>query len=192
MKIAAIIPARGGSTRLKRKNIYPVWGKPMLSWSIRACKASKSINDIYVSTEDSEIGRVATYFGAKVIQRPESLADNFTFKQHAIVHAAKNLTYKPDCVISIQANSPEMSAVDLDNAIEKFLKHNRSEIFSVDENLIQNAAFRIMKYEYVFQKSLSTCCGAYVTDYIDVHTLEDIEELEAQRSPSKHYGEENV
>ena len=91
-----------------------------------------------MSTEDSEIGRIATSFGAKVIQRPENLADNSTFKQYAIVHAAKNLTYEPDYVISMQANSPEMSAVDLDNAIEKFLKYNRSEIFSVDENLIQN------------------------------------------------------
>ena len=192
MKIAAIIPARGGSTRLKRKNIYPVWGAPMLSWSVKACQASKHITDIYVSTEDEEILKVAEECGAKAIKRPPELADNFTFKQYAIIHAVESLTYKPDYVISVQANSPEMSAVDLDNAIEKFLKHNRSEIFSVDENLIQNAAFRIMKYEYVFQKSLSTCCGAYVTDYIDVHTLEDIEELEAQRSPSKHYGEENV
>jgi len=164
----------------------------MLSWSIRACQASKHITDIYVSTEDEEILKVAEDHGAKAIERPPELADNFTFKQYAIIHAVESLTYKPDYVISVQANSPEMSAVDLDNAIEKFLKHNRSEIFSVDENLIQNAAFRIMKYEYVFQKSLSTCCGVYVTDYIDVHTLEDVEMLESQRSPSKHYGEENV
>ena len=187
MRIAAIIPARGGSTRLKRKNIHPVWGKPMLSWSIRACQASKHISDIYVSTEDEEILKVAEEYGAKAIERPPELADNLTFKQYAIIQAVKNLTYRPDYVISIQANSPEMSAVDLDKAIEKIIEHDRSEIFSVNPELIQNAAFRVMKYDYVFQETISTRSGVYVTDYVDVHSIEDVIHLEASRRPSGHY-----
>jgi CMP-N-acetylneuraminic acid synthetase len=59
-KITAIIPARGGSKRLSRKNIYPIWGKPMLSWSIKAAKQSKLISDVWVSTEDEEIIKVAS------------------------------------------------------------------------------------------------------------------------------------
>ncbi len=188
MKIAAIIPARGGSTRLKRKNIYPVWGAPMLSWSVKACQASKHITDIYVSTEDEEILKVAEECGAKAIKRPPELADNFTFKQYAIIHAVESLTYKPDYVISIQANSPEMSAIDLDKAIEKIITHDRNEIFSVNPELIQNAAFRIMKYDYVFQETISTRSGVYVTDYIDVHSLEDVQNLEDNKKPSDHYG----
>ena len=187
MKIAAIIPARGGSTRLKRKNIYTVWGAPMLSWSVKACQASKHITDIYVSTEDEEILKVAEECGAKAIKRPPELADNFTFKQYAIIHAVESLTYKPDYVISIQANSPEMSAIDLDKAIEKIIEHDRNEIFSVNPELIQNAAFRIMKYDYVFQETISTRSGVYVTDYVDVHSLEDVQNLEDNKKPSDHY-----
>ena len=55
MRIVAIIPARAGSKRLHRKNIYPVWGEPMLSWSIKAAKESKYISEVWVSTEDDEI-----------------------------------------------------------------------------------------------------------------------------------------
>ena len=140
-----------------------------------------------MSTEDEEILKVAEEYGAKAIERPPELADNLTFKQYAIIHAVKNLTYRPDYVISIQASSPEMSAVDLDKAIEKIIEHDRSEIFSVNPELIQNAAFRVMKYDYVFQETISTRSGVYVTDYVDVHSIEDVIHLEASRRPSGHY-----
>ena len=52
MKVVAIIPARGGSKRLPRKNIYPIWGKPMLYWSVLAAKQSKYIDEVWVTTED--------------------------------------------------------------------------------------------------------------------------------------------
>ena len=59
MKVLAIIPARGGSKRLKKKNIYPIAGKPMLYWAIHACKKSKYSIEPWVSTEDQEIKEVA-------------------------------------------------------------------------------------------------------------------------------------
>ena len=149
--VAVVIPARGGSTRLKRKNVYPVWDKPMLFWAIKCCHSSQYIDDVYVSSEDNEILKLAIEFGAKAIQRPAKLADNFTYKQHAIVHAVETMDEKFDIIVSMQANSPEISAKDVDSAIEKLVLNDRNEIFSVDEDLIQNAAFRIMKYNYVFQ-----------------------------------------
>ena len=54
-KIIAIIPARGGSKRLKRKNIFPVWGKAMIHWAIKAAKESKYITDVWVTTEDEYV-----------------------------------------------------------------------------------------------------------------------------------------
>ena len=66
MKIVAIIPARGNSKRLERKNIYQIWGKPMLYWSIRACQESKYNIEPWISTEDEEIKEIAECFGAKV------------------------------------------------------------------------------------------------------------------------------
>ena len=180
-QIIAIIPARGGSKRLPRKNIYPVCGKPMIVWAIEACQKSKYIDIIYVSSEDKEILGVALEHGTGSIIRPQKLSQDHVFKQYAIVHATEriiNVGIEPDIVISLQANSPEVNSEDLDSALEKFIKFNRNEIFSVNEDLIMNAAFRIMKKEYVFQKSLSTKSGVYVTNYIDVHDIEDVKRVE--------------
>lgn len=190
-RVVVIIPARGGSKRLPRKNIAVVWGRPMLYWSIRACKHSKYIDEVYVSTEDKEVAELATRFGSNVINRPGTLATDHVFKQDVIVHAAESLSEpKPDLLVSLQANSPEICASDLDAALEKLVKFDRSEIFSVDKNLIQNAAFRIMHYEYAFQKSISTRSGVFVTTYVDVHTAEDLAFVEENRRPCE--GSENA
>jgi CMP-N-acetylneuraminic acid synthetase len=161
----------------------PVWGKPMLYWAIRACKLSKYIDECYVSTEDQEIADVARGYEAQVIVRPADLANDIVFKQDVIVHGVQSLKTKPQIIVSLQANSPEICAKDLDDAIEKFIKTDRNEIFSVNEELIQNAAFRIMKYDYVFQKSISTRSGVFVTPYLDVHSAKDVEMLEEHRQP---------
>jgi len=187
LSVYAVIPARGGSTRLPRKNIYPVWGQPMLHWAVQACKKSQYIDKYFVSTEDAEIAEIARSSGAEVIDRPRRLADHATFKQEVIVHAMSAIPDKPDIVVSLQPNSPQVCAHDLDAAIEKLVTHDRNEIFSVNEDLIQNAAFRVMKYEYVFQKSISTRSGVYVTNYVDVHAKEDIEYLERSSKPCEHY-----
>lgn len=185
--VVAVIPARGGSRRLPRKNIYPIWGKPMLYWGIRACQESRFINGIFVSTEDKEIAEMAKGFGAKVIDRPVKLADHLTYKQDVIVHAVKTMNQKPDLVVSLQPNSPQVSAPDMDGAIEKLVKFDRNEIFSVNEDLIQNAAFRIMRHDFVFETSISWDTGVFITHYMDVHTLEDAKYLEENDAPPSHY-----
>jgi len=199
-KVVAVIPARGGSKRLPRKNIYPVCGVPMLAWAINACQKSEYIDRVYVSTEDKEIWGIALGHRAGVIVRPEELAEDHVFKQDAIIHATDVLVNPeagtivspnydtvgiPDIVISVQANSPEINSDDLDRALEKFIKFDRSEIFSVNEDLIMNAAFRIMRREYVYQKSLSTRSGVYVTNYIDVHDIDNVKEVEERLNGTK-------
>ena len=89
--IYAIIPARGGSQRLKRKNIYPIAGKPMLYWAVAACQRSRYIQRAFVSTEDEEIKEVAQSVGAGIIDRPADLAGDKVFKQHVICHGMKYL-----------------------------------------------------------------------------------------------------
>ncbi len=181
MKIAAIIPARGGSKRLERKNIHPIWGKPMLYWAINACKRSSFYITPWVSTDDEEIAEVARQCGAKVIMRDASLADDKTYKQAAIRDAAskiKALEGPQDVFISLQANSPEVKAGYLDEAIEILLENKRDEIFSIDGDMMQNAAFRIFRGDYVFQQDLSTNCGVFMCPLKDVHTREDVKFLE--------------
>ena len=180
-KVVAIIPARGGSKRLERKNIYPVWGKPMLYWAIKAAKESEHITDVWVTTEDEEIKRIALESGASVHTRDPELSQDHVYKMEAIRSAASFIErkhFKPEIIVSLQANSPEITGVILDNAIESFVINDRNELISVDDELMMNAAFRIMKNWYIYQRDLSTKTGAFICDVHDVHTIEDVKFIE--------------
>ncbi len=161
----------------------------MLYWVVRACQRSEYIDQIFVSTEDSEIAHLVTEFGATLTSRPAALAADHIFKQDVIIHAAESFESKPDIVVSLQPNSPELCAKDLDAAIRKLYENDRNEIFSVGADLLQNAAFRVMKYDYVFQKSISTRSGVLQTDYVDVHHFKDVEFLNAERHPCEQENE---
>ena len=85
-----VIPARGGSKRIPRKNIREFCGKPMIAWSIEAAQASGCFDQIIVSTDDSEISDVAQQFGAKVpFMRPAKLADDFAGTTPVVAHAVQ-------------------------------------------------------------------------------------------------------
>jgi len=180
-KITAIIPARGGSKRLRNKNIYPIWGKPMLFWAIQACKNSEFEIDVCVSSDSEEILQVARDLGVKTHSRGNESSNDSAYKQVAIRAAAKHLEEKygkSDIYISLQANSPTLTSMQLDKGINVLLNNNKDEIFSVDSNLMQNAAFRIFKGDYVFQEDLSTNCGVVIAEARDIHTLDDVEKIE--------------
>ena len=85
MKNIAIIPARGGSKRIPKKNIREFCGEPMISWTIKEAKKSKLFDEIIVSTEDQDIADIAKKFGATTpFTRPFELADDFT-TTHSVV-----------------------------------------------------------------------------------------------------------
>lgn len=124
MEVLAIIPARGGSKSIKRKNIKPILGKPMVYYSIEACQKSKYITRFVVSTEDAEIKEVCQGFGAEVVDRPIELAQDETKTAPVMLQVADVLEkqgYKPDYVILIQPTSPFRTAKDIDDAFEYFL-----------------------------------------------------------------------
>jgi len=88
----AIIPARGGSKRIPRKNIREFGGKPMIAWAIQAAIKSACFDQIIVSTDDEEIAQVAVSFGAEVpFLRPESLSDDHTSTAPVIAHAISEM-----------------------------------------------------------------------------------------------------
>ena len=183
MKITAIIPARGGSKRLKDKNVYPIWGMPMLYWAIKACKDTSYNIDVWVTTDSNNIAQIASSFGAKTLLRDESTANDSAYKQAAIRDAALKIDkdHGPsDVYISLQPNSPEILGSHLDIGIQKLLTHNKDEIISADSNLLQNGAFRIFKGKYVYQLDLSTNCGFVICNLFDVHTKEDVDLLESR------------
>jgi len=186
MNIIAVIPARGGSKRLHRKNIYPVHGKPMLAWSIEACLRSKLIDDVFVSTEDEEIASVALKYGAKVINRPEGLSDDKTPKMEAIRHAdqwiSKELGYTPTALVSVQANSPELKSSDIDKGIHLFNKNKLFEVITVGSDMLQNASFRIIRQSALYNTFLSAHIGVVMNECVDVHLKEDVDAIESRHT----------
>jgi len=184
MKIVAVIAARGGSKRLKHKNIYPLFDKPMLAWAIEACQRSKYICDVLVSSDDSNILSVADEFNAICIDRPSDLSDDFTPKMEVIRHADKwykqNYNIEVDIVISVQANSPELNTKDIDDGVEMLLENSLYEVISVGKDMIQNASFRVIKQSSLYNTFLSAHIGVIVNQCIDVHTLDDVEAIEAR------------
>lgn len=113
----AVIPARGGSKRIPRKNIKPFCGKPMIAWSIEAALASGLFDYIIVSTDDAEIAEIAKQWGAEVpFMRPEELSNDYVFPgvvvKHAVEWVIKNLG-EVEFVCTIYATAPFITPTDL-------------------------------------------------------------------------------
>lgn len=129
MEILAIIPARGGSKGIKRKNLRPICSKPLVAYSIEAGLNSKFITKTVVSTEDDEIAQVSKSFGAQVIKRPMELARDETKTIPVMVHAAKYLedreNYRPDYVVLLQPTCPLRDANYTDNAFEFYFQKEK-------------------------------------------------------------------
>jgi CMP-N-acetylneuraminic acid synthetase len=194
--VLVVIPARGGSKRLKRKNVLPVLGVPMVALVAHECKSSRYSPRVVVSTEDPEIKGVCLQNSIEVIDRPAELAMDQSPKQEVIVHSVQMLEeregFVPDIVVSLQPNTPEFAAQHLDEAMDFFNDkvfpgQPIKEVFTVGNDLIQNGAFRIMTRKTVFQKTLSTYVGVFVTDYIDVHKEEDLLLVEKRLREKRGY-----
>lgn len=134
--VTALIPARGGSKRLPRKNIKLLSDKPLIAWSIEAAKASKYIDRVVVSTDDEEIKQVSEQYGAEVpFLRPEHLsndhASSFDVIKHAIVFLGLDQTN--ELIVLLQPTSPLRLVSELDTALEFFIAKNAKGIVSISE-----------------------------------------------------------
>lgn len=118
-KVAILIPARGGSKRVHRKNLRLLKNKPLISYTIDASLKSQ-IGDVYVSTEDKVIKKVAIGCGAKVIDRPSVLAGDKVPLVDVVNHFLKKI--KCDTIIMCEATNPFIHDVDIKNAFDKFLR----------------------------------------------------------------------
>ena len=114
----ALIPARGGSKRIPRKNIRPFRGKPMLAWSIEAASASDCFDRIIVSTDDEEIAALAISYGAEVpFLRPADLADDQASTKSVVVHSLEWCEQQgllPQAVCCLYATAPFVQPADLE------------------------------------------------------------------------------
>jgi len=135
--IISIIPARGGSKGVPRKNIKKLRGKPLIAYSIEQSLSSSYIDQTIVSTEDEEIAKVSQEYGARVIVRPKELAEDTTPTEPVLIHVIKELdkeSIKPDYLVLLQPTSPIRREYDIDRAIEKLINGNGDSLLSVREN----------------------------------------------------------
>lgn len=128
----AIIPARGGSKRLPKKNILDLAGKPLIVWSIAAGLKSKYIDDVIVSSDDENILNIAKQYGSKIIRRPDELASDTATSFDVVEHTVKN-TQIYDYIIVLQPTSPLRDTHHIDEAIELLENKNADAIVSVTE-----------------------------------------------------------
>ena len=134
-KILAIIPARGGSKGLPRKNIKLLSGKPLIAWTIEQAKKSSYLDKIVVSTDDKEIADISKKYGAEVpFSRPKELATDDAKSIDAIFHALEWLRQNRevyDIVVMLQPTSPLREAEDIDKAIELLMSKDAEGVVSV-------------------------------------------------------------
>jgi len=130
-----VIPARGGSKRIPRKNIKLFGGRPMIEWSIDAATKSELFDQIIVSTDDSEIAEIALACGADVpFERPSELSDDYTNTSAVIAHAIEwyqQQGLKPRLACCIYATAPFVSPIDLKRGLDIISAENSDFAFSV-------------------------------------------------------------
>ncbi len=127
-RILGLIPARGGSKRVPKKNIQPLCGKPLVAYTIEAAGASRLVNRVIVSTDSPEIAEVSREFGAEVpFLRPEGIARSSStemeFFEHALGWLKENEGYEPDFIVLLYPTSPLRRPQTIDRAIELMLSH---------------------------------------------------------------------
>lgn len=113
-RIVAMIPARGGSKGIPRKNLVDVNGHPLLAYAVRAAVAS-GVDETWVSSEDDEILETAERYGARPLRRPRELATDTASSESALLHFAGEVPF--DRLVFIQATSPLILPEDIDRAI---------------------------------------------------------------------------
>lgn len=136
MNIISIIPARGGSKGIPRKNIKLLNGKPLISYSIDASNSCSLIDDTYVSTEDAEISEISKGNNAEVIERPDELASDDSSSIDVILHVLDYLENRgelPDLFVLLQPTSPLRTSEDIEASINLFLESDCDSLVSVCE-----------------------------------------------------------
>jgi CMP-N,N'-diacetyllegionaminic acid synthase len=128
MNVLGLIPARGGSKGIPRKNLAIVAGRPLLAWTVDAARAATELTSVVVSTDDDEIARAA---GTEVLRRPAELAADETPMLKVVCHAVDEL--EPDVVVLLQPTSPLRRPEHVDASVRLLLESGADAVVSVVE-----------------------------------------------------------
>lgn len=158
----AIIPARGGSKGIPRKNLVDVCGKPLIAWSILHAKNARHVDSVWVTSDDDEILAVADSFGARPIRRPAEISSDQASSESAWLHALEAIETQGvavDLVVAIQATSPIRESSDLDGGLQTLREQGYDSLLSVTEvedfftwRLAEEGGAESVNYDYRTRK----------------------------------------
>lgn len=135
LEVLGIIPARGGSKSIPRKNVQPLAGKPLIVWTIEAAQRAELLDRLVVSTDDEEIAAVARGADAEVIDRPAELATDTAHTEPVLLHVLEHLrqteSYVPDAVALLQCTAPLRGADIIDAGIRKLMQTGCDTVMTV-------------------------------------------------------------
>ena len=135
MNVLSVIPARGGSKSIPRKNLADVCGRPLLSFIVEAARGARLVDRVVVSTEDDEIADVARRWGADVpFCRPDELSGDEVSLIPVVQHAADEMEqqgFAADVVVSLQPTTPFLESEDIDLAVQKLEETGADSVVSV-------------------------------------------------------------
>lgn len=157
IEILGIIPARGGSKGISKKNIYPLCGKPLIAWTIETALRSRHISRTILSSDSDAIIEVAGKYGIEAsFVRPKELAEDNTpalpVIQHAVGWLKGNEDYTPDYIVLLQPTSPLRTSRHIDEALEKLTHSDADSIVSVVKVPHQYNPYSVMEMKDGFLK----------------------------------------
>jgi N-acylneuraminate cytidylyltransferase len=157
-KIFAIILARGNSKSIKNKNLKKINGKPLLFWSIEQLKKTKSINQIWISSDSDKILKYAFQNNVNIIKRPKKISTAKASSESAWLHAVSYLEKKKlyfDTIVGVQPTSPIRDSNDFDSAIRIFIKKKYDSLFTssiIKDYLVWKKNYNILKSNYDYKR----------------------------------------
>jgi CMP-N,N'-diacetyllegionaminic acid synthase len=170
--VVAIIPARGGSKGIPRKNLINICGKPLLAWSITQALNATEIDSVWVTSEDEEILEVAEFYGARPINRPQDISGDTASSESAWQHAIgviEGCGVTIDLVVAMQATSPIREPLDLDKGVRLLRDQNYDSLLSVTEvedfftwRIICDGSAESVNYDYRNRKRRQQIESSYL------------------------------
>jgi len=191
-KVVALIPARGGSKGIKKKNIYMVQGKPLIGYTIEAALACPYIDDVYVSTDSEEIQEISIKYGALApFIRPKYLSGDTTKSIDVVMHFIDYLSASGkeyDILVFLQPTSPLRDGEDISNAIKQYVDLDSHGLVSISEVCVNPLLIRTIDENGLMTKMLeqnSTCRRQDMKKYYTVNGsiyINNIDELDLSTS----------
>ncbi len=182
--VNAVVITRPDPAGLPGRNVYKLFGRPLICWTLDTLKLSRHVTGVYVCTSDEATIGVARDADCAVIPRPPSLDEARSLRVDILRHAVQWLEQEhrleTDVAVAVRATIPELRRRDVDNTLEFLDRHQLREMISVSADCLQNDDLRIIHRRALFGQSLSHHVGVTKTEFIDVRSLDDIAALQTR------------